>query len=154
VAACRKPPRGVARVNTTVRGSTVWTDTSFHDPAPGPAYVGSWRTWTVNATSSAVTASPSCQRASRRSTNVQIEPDGSTDQCSARSGTMVPDGPLRTSPENTSPTRSRSAWLRAVNGLTETGRLSTPSRDGRVSEGPGPAVARAPVGAPGSTAGI
>ncbi len=36
VAAWRNPPRGVASVNTTVRESTVWTATSFHDPAPGP----------------------------------------------------------------------------------------------------------------------
>ena len=85
----------------------------------------------MKATSSAVTGSPSCQRASSRSWKVQIAPVASTDQRSARSGTSVPFGPFRTSPEKTSATRSRSAWVRAVSGLTETGWPRTPSRYGR-----------------------
>ena len=44
----------------------------------------------VNATSSAVTGSPSCQRASSRRWKVQIAPVGSTVQRSARSGTSDP----------------------------------------------------------------
>ena len=85
----------------------------------------------VNATSSAVTGSPSCHRAPSRRTKVHVRPLGSTDQRSARSGTIVPPGPFRTRPEKTSATRSRSAWLCALNGLTETGRPRMPSRYGR-----------------------
>ena len=36
VAAWRNPPRGVVSVNVTVRAPSARTDTSFHDPAPGP----------------------------------------------------------------------------------------------------------------------
>src|SRR3954452_24685606 len=62
-------------------------------------------------------------------------PVGSTVQCSARSGTRVPSGPFRTSPEKTRATRSRSAWVFAVNGLTDMGRPRTPSRYGRATTG-------------------
>ena len=99
VAAWRKPPSGVARVKTTVRIPTGWTVTSFQEPAPGPLYFGSWRTRIVKATSSAVTGCPSCHVASSRSWNVQVAPVESTDQRSARSGTIVPFGPFLTSPE-------------------------------------------------------
>src|SRR6476646_8764941 len=131
VNACRNPPSGVLSVNVTVVGDTAATVTSFHDPAAGPVYAGSWRVSIVNTTSSDVTGSPSCQRASSRSSTVHVRPVGSTDQVFARSGTTVPPGPLRMSPEKMSATRSRSAWLRAVRGLIETGAPTTPSTYGR-----------------------
>src|SRR3954454_13423293 len=84
----------------------------------------------VNRTSADVTGWPSCQVASWRSWNVHTEPLSSTVQRSARSGTTVPDGPFRTSPEKTSATRSRSACVRAVSGLTDEGCPRTPSRYG------------------------
>ena len=99
VAAWRNPPSGVFKVKTTVRVPAVATVTSFHEPAPGRCSSGPGGRPMVNATSSAVTGSPSCQRASSRSWKVQTAPVASTDQRSARSGTSVPDGPLRTSPE-------------------------------------------------------
>ncbi len=55
----------------------------------------------------------------------------STSQRSARSGTSVAPGPLRTRPLKTRATRSRSTWVRAVSGLTETGPPRMPSRYGR-----------------------
>src|SRR6187397_3235085 len=63
----------------------------------------------------------------------------STDQRSARSGTSVPPGPLRTRPENRRATRSRSAWVRAVSGDTDDGCPTTPSTYGRTSKS-GPAT--------------
>ena len=61
----------------------------------------------------------------------------STDQRSARSGTIVPSGPLRMRPENSRATRSRSTWVRAVSGVTDDGAPSAPSTYGRVT-GAGP----------------
>ena len=49
------------QLERTVSGSTTIALTSRHDSAPGPVYDGSLRTSTVNATSSAVSGSPSCQ---------------------------------------------------------------------------------------------
>src|SRR4026207_1963289 len=47
---------------------------------------------------------------------VQVLPALSTDQRSARSGTSVPPGPLRTRPENRRAARSRSGWGAAGGG--------------------------------------
>ena len=84
----------------------------------------------VKTTSSAVTGSPSCQRASGRSVNVHDLPVSSVVQRAARSGISMPSGPSLTRPENARATRSRSAWVRAASGLTETGRPIVPSRYG------------------------
>ncbi len=116
VRACRKPPRGVSSVKTTRCGPLALTVTSFHEVDEGPVYDGSWSVSIVNSTSSLVTGWPSCQRASSRRSTVQVLPLLSTDQRSARSGTIVPSGPLRMRPENSRATRSRSTWVRAVSG--------------------------------------
>ena len=55
-------------------------------------------------------------------------PSSEVDQREARSGTTLPLGPLRTSPANSSATRSRSACERAVSGLIDSGWPRTPSR--------------------------
>jgi hypothetical protein len=108
-------------VNVTRDGPLAAAWTSFHDEAPGPVYAGSWSVSIVKTTSSAVTGDPSCQRASGRISTVQLLPVFSTDQRSARSGTIVPSGPLRTRPGKSNATRSRSAWVRAVSGDTDEG---------------------------------
>src|SRR5688500_6888703 len=127
VSAWRKPPSGVCSEKTTRRGPLALTVTSLHDVDEGPVYAGSCNVSIVNSTSSLVTGWPSCQRASARRSTVQVLPLASTDQRSARSGTIVPFGPLRSRPENSSATRSRSTWVSAVRGVTDTGAPSAPS---------------------------
>src|SRR5688500_4058784 len=133
VSAWRKPPSGVCSEKTTRCGPSALTVTSLHDEDEGPVYEGSWSVSMVKTTSSLVTGSPSCQRASSRRSTVHVRPLASTDQRSARSGTMVPAGPLRSRPEKSNATRSRSTCVRAVNGVTDTGAPSAPSMYGRVS---------------------
>jgi hypothetical protein len=128
VAASRKPAIGTPRWKRTVDGPSASTVTSRHDVAPDPVYDGSFSTPTVNSTSCAVTGSPSCQVASRRSSKVYDDPASPTLQLSARSGTYVPSDPRRTSPENVRATRTRSADDIAPNGLIDVGRPTNPSR--------------------------
>ena len=128
----QEPAEGRASVKSTVRVPTDSTVTSRHDPAAGPLYPASWSTSIVNTTSSAVTGSPSCQRASSRSWNVQMRARRDRPS-SARRGRARSSPPGRCGPVPRTPARrgrDRPASAR-VSGLTDTGRPRTPSRYGR-----------------------
>ena len=127
-AAARKLPTGVVSRKVTVLSSTAVASTSAHDELRPPDAAGSLSAPTVYRTSAAVTGTPSCHVASSRMWNVQVLPSSDSFHDSARSGSIVFRGPIRTRPLNTSPTSDRSARLRAEIGVIDSGTPVTPSR--------------------------
>ena len=94
VASSRNPPSGVVRSNRTVRSSTAVARHLQPRPGAGARVVGIPQD--VDREDDVVArsrGSPSCQRASGRSVNVQVLPVSSVVQRSARSGISMPSGP-------------------------------------------------------------